>query len=55
MTCDKCEEELGELLAGRGKYAPFRIGNKEIGFASIFLVGCKDHLKLALERLNKNG
>jgi hypothetical protein len=52
MTCDECDK-ITEGGKGDGGVAPYRIGNKEIGFASILIVGCNKHLKLAIDRLNK--
>ncbi len=52
MTCEECNK-ITEGEEGDGGVAPYRIGNKEIGWAAILMVGCNKHLKLAIDRLNK--
>ena len=51
ITCEKCEKAQTE---GTGIY-PYRIGNKEFGWAAILIVACKDHAKLAMDKLNDTG
>ena len=51
MTCEACEKAQTE---GTGIY-PYRIGNKEFGWAAILIVACKDHAKLAMDKLNDTG
>jgi hypothetical protein len=49
MGCTECDKETDELR----KLAFYRIGNQEIGYANIALVGCRAHIKLALDKLNQ--
>jgi len=48
MTCHKCDTVQQE---GTEVY-PYRIGNEEIGWSAILIVACRDHAKLAIDRLN---
>jgi hypothetical protein len=44
LTCDNCKTNAEDF--------PYRIGNKKIGYSAIIIVGCRDHAKLAIDRLN---
>jgi hypothetical protein len=48
MGCHKCDTVQQE---GTETY-PYRIGNEEIGWSAILIVACRDHAKLAIDRLN---
>lgn len=47
MTCEECDKAHDE-----DSYAPYRIGNKEIGWGIIVMKGCHAHLKLTFDILN---
>jgi hypothetical protein len=47
MSCEECDKQDGSRIAY------FRIGNEEIGWGNIGLIGCEKHLQLALKRLRK--
>lgn len=49
MSCKGCDKETDKPTG----IAYYRIGNKEIGWGNIGLMGCREHLKLAIDRLNK--
>jgi len=46
MSCEDCDR-----AHDNESYAPFRIGNKEIGWGTILVKGCDRHIKLAFEQL----
>lgn len=48
MTCEACEKATA---APEGIYY-YRIGNKKLRWGNIAMVGCRDHIKLAMDRLN---
>lgn len=48
MTCKNCDDAI-ENPKG---YYPYRIGNKELGWGNIVILGCREHVKLALDKLN---
>ena len=45
MGCEKCEAEDGSRVAY------FRIGNDKIGWGNVGLIGCKEHVLLAIQKL----
>jgi hypothetical protein len=51
MTCSECDK-ITEGEEGDGGVFPYRIGNKEIGWAAILIVACRKHAKLTIDRLN---
>ncbi len=51
MGCDKCDRETEQPTA---TYY-YRIGTKESGWGKIALIGCKTHVKQALDKLNEQG
>lgn len=51
MGCKDCDMATDEMQ----RIAFLRIGNDEIGYGNIGLIGCTNHIKLALEKLNKDG
>ena len=47
MACRACENAVD-----MNQIAYYRIGNSDIGYGEIGLIGCNSHIKLALDRLN---
>jgi len=48
MTCKNCDD----AIANPKGYYPYRIGNQELGWGNIVILGCREHVKLALDKLN---
>lgn len=46
-ACEECETAFQN-----GQTAFYRIGNQEIGYGNIGIIGCRKHIRLALDRLN---
>jgi len=53
LTCEECDKEVRAMNSGAGRYAPYRIGNRDIGWGTIVVIGCPNHVKVAFERLNR--
>lgn len=49
MTCKDCAMATDEIQ----RIAFYRIGNDKIGWGNIGLIGCSNHIRLALDKLNK--
>jgi len=47
MTCEECEKVTSAL----SRVAYYRLGNKDIDYGNIGLIGCDNHVRLAIERL----
>lgn len=47
MSCQACEQAVARAEV----MFPFRLGNDEDGYGNIALLGCRTHVKLAMERL----
>lgn len=50
MSCQECDEITWNLPSDS---YPYRVGNSEVGFSTILLVGCGKHVKLAIDKLNQ--
>ena len=46
-ACEECETAFQN-----GQTAFYRIGNQEIGYGNIGIIGCRKHVRIALDRLN---
>lgn len=49
MGCKDCDEIIDK---GNISY-PIRVGNREIGYSAILIVGCQKHAKLVIDILRK--
>jgi hypothetical protein len=50
MSCDDCDVEV---MRG-DRYYPYRIGNQDTGWGTIMIMGCRRHVTLAIDRLNRS-
>jgi len=48
MTCGECNLATDQ----KDKVAYYRIGNSDLGWGNIGLIGCPKHVVLAIDRLN---